>query len=68
MFGFHDVLMALSLSVGVLILLGLFLQSNMTSNSRELIDEGRRNGGYIPYGQSGVSVKSPPRVPQRYVT
>ena len=63
MFGFHDVLMALSLSVGVLILLGLFLQSNMTSNSRELIDEDRRNGGYSPCSQPGLSVKLPPRAP-----
>ena len=63
MFGFHDVLMAFSLAVGSLILLGLILRPTVNSNLQELIDEDRRNGGYSPCGKSGVSVKPPPRAP-----
>lgn len=60
MFDFHDVLIALSLVAGSLILVGLIIQSRVSIKVPELIDEDKRSGGYNPRDPLNVSVKPPP--------
>ena len=59
----HEALLVASFVGGCFILLGLIFRPRLPIKAQELIDEDRRNGGYSPCSQPGLSVKLPPRAP-----